>query len=435
VVMFCVCIMFGTLSGMQAALDDCPQVAQTRSTYTLHPLEQFACSTLNQLPMCVVAIGQAPNYQELWQATINILQTTVRDKVAPVYFTSLEVLRVAVSTCAAHLAPSCTQNGLDLIVPALLHRSCNLNPRISQGSVATICFLAGEPSVGSEYMVPYVLEPVRSSAKNKNSSITGRLELLMQLMHAVGLADASPLSTSRVLAFVLPALETPDDKVRHAAVSVVLEVYLRNGNTIHEKHLVALKPALRKMLQRKMAEAEIETAGSTGTGSVGVSALPALEGAPSKLEGLEHQVMMYNDRTLVSNKLIQRQVGSDHKIAGSARKRKNAGPGTVGAGMLRSQDCNVDTSCQEAGPTGPAPTRLKTPANHIGPAKYEYSGRVKTPLVRSGDQISNPHHAPRKGKPPRHAAQGVAKENKPIISRTEEDLMESILCAADDINI
>lgn len=108
--------MFGTLSGMQAALDDCPQVAQTRSTYTLHPLEQFACSTLNQLPMCVVAIGQAPNYQELWQATINILQTTVRDKVAPVYFTSLEVCPKWVADHNTRVLGCCLLPCLDLIV-------------------------------------------------------------------------------------------------------------------------------------------------------------------------------------------------------------------------------------------------------------------------------------------------------------------------------
>jgi len=78
----------------------------------------------------------AEDYVHLWKATTGILQKTIRDKVAPVYFTSLEVLRAAVSTCTKEIAQNNVHDFLDNIVPALIHRSGNLNPRISQASIS-----------------------------------------------------------------------------------------------------------------------------------------------------------------------------------------------------------------------------------------------------------------------------------------------------------
>lgn len=203
----------------------------------------------------------AADHTTLWRTVCGILQTLIKDKVAPVYFSSLEVLKVLVNSVAPRVPLEEVHDRLDEIMPALMHRTGNLNVRISQASMEVVVFLAGERSVGLQYVLPYVLEPTKKT-KNATSVLAGRLELLQHLLNVFQIQKegSGGLTVDRVLNFSVPALETPDDKVRSIAVALVVKVYVLNGRFIDERILMQLNPALQKMLHRKFAASNEEAA-------------------------------------------------------------------------------------------------------------------------------------------------------------------------------
>lgn len=233
----------------------------------------------------------AADHTTLWRTVCGILQTLIKDKVAPVYFSSLEVLKVLVHSVCPRVPLEEVHDRLDEIMPALMHRTGNLNVRISQASMELVVFLAGERSVGIQYITPYVLETVRKS-KNATSVLAGRLELLQHLLNVFQLQKEGTggFTVERVLNFAVPALETPDDKVRSIAVALVVKVYVLNGRFMDERVIMQLNPALQKMLHRKFAIANEEAAMTSAIESGDLSVerqdtLPPLSsiGSPSKL--------------------------------------------------------------------------------------------------------------------------------------------------------
>mmetsp|Transcript_8005 Transcript_8005/g.9285 ORF Transcript_8005/g.9285 Transcript_8005/m.9285 type:complete len:542 (+) Transcript_8005:119-1744(+) len=360
------------------------------------------------------------DYKTIWKYSTAILHRTIRDKVAPVYFASLEVLRTLVSICTKAMNQEVIHDGLDDLVPALIHRSGNLNPRISQASMSLICFLASELAVGVAYIAPFVLEPVKRM-KNQTAALTGRLELISRLLERCGLSDRTGFSVPKVLGFALPALETPDDKVRQSAVALVLDVYQRCGRTVDEKYLFRLKPALRKMLQRKFAELDEENNNMLNGGGNGFGLPPLENGADS------HQIDFYNNNNVVGS-------GRPPKKSRSS-KHHNESSSFVENTPPQFQDERFQ---QE-------PARLKTPKLEPG---YNYQGRLKTPKTNSSDQThppKSPNPYPgnqRPGGPPRTADRrksnkgkggnrerpdSTASSNYSNLTRDEEDMMNSIL--------
>ncbi|KAK3283653.1 hypothetical protein CYMTET_8662 [Cymbomonas tetramitiformis] len=354
---------------------------------------------------------ETEEYVSLWKVTTIVLNKTIRDKVAPVYFASLEVLRTLIGTCCKHVPQSSIHDGLDEILPALIHRSGNINPRIAQASVSLLCDLSADPGCGLEYVAPFVLEPIKKT-KNHTVAQLGRLELLLKLLEKCGLHSRSGLNVENVLGFALATLETPDDKVRTAAVALVTDVYSRNGGQIADTLLARLKPALRKMLQRKFAEVdELAPGGSIAYDSGEQGALPPLKGGGVG-KGLESDLMLFNDNSRMN-------------IDGS----KASG----GANPPRSPAISDFEPSPPASPE--APTRMTGRLKTTGPDQgYSYTGRLKTPGPRApktpgyGPGHESSSHTPAKKKKVGGSKNAVNQSDASNFSAAEEDLMNDILC-------
>jgi len=286
---------------------------------------------------------------KVWKACCGLLQKCVRDKVAPVYFSSLEVLKILVRNAACSgVSKEAVRDQMNDIAPALVHRAGNLNSRISQASIETLVLLAGEKPMGMQYISPFVMEPVKRT-KNQTTVMSGRLEMLMSLLDRYGLSDkGGGLSARQLLYFTRSALEMPDDKVRNLAVQLIVAVYMANGRQLEMKHFGTLKPALLKMLERKFAEvdaAELGEEGGPGMGcddadlpplvGTGASSLPPLDTAfppmgnvltasPSKMSrsGSNQKKRVLEERSLNKSRSPPGGKGGP--------KRINAGRGDIG---------------------------------------------------------------------------------------------------------
>jgi hypothetical protein len=157
--------------------------------------------------------------------------------------------------------------------------------------------LARNPAVGTAYVLDYVFAPVNDhrddmgrTVKGKKSSsgrgsgggggggdgkgqtvtaLTGRLELLTKMWGVVD-GGGGGGSSDRLVRFLVPALETPDDRVRSLAVALLVRLYKMennnscNGNTnngsgwlgalsdVIDRHALRLRPAMQKLLMRKL---------------------------------------------------------------------------------------------------------------------------------------------------------------------------------------
>ncbi|KAK3272939.1 hypothetical protein CYMTET_18794 [Cymbomonas tetramitiformis] len=197
------------------------------------------------------------NCNKLWEATCDVLYISLKDKVTPVYFASLKLLQALAECCGSCLAVSSIHEALDPILPILVHRSGNMNPRITQASQEVIIDLCRKEEIGLEYTVPFTLEPLSmKKSKNQASMYIGRVELLMGLVKEFDLDTSPSLTAEELLTFSRPAMDSPDEKVRHIAVQLVVEVYRRSGNAIDEHYFDVINPKMVKKLRAKFAEAE-----------------------------------------------------------------------------------------------------------------------------------------------------------------------------------
>ena len=178
----------------------------------------------------------------------------IRDKVVPVYFSSLETLKTLFSALLPDIGNDVAYEAVNRLVPVLMHRVGNLNARIHTGASQTLMFLASERRIGPQVVGPYALAAFKKSRSQSNMYI-GRLDLVQQMLKSF--SSTQGLSVGSVMAFSAAALDSPDDKLRKAAVKVVCEVYRLQrmaGGDIDDKYLVNLKPAVLKKLQAKFAE-------------------------------------------------------------------------------------------------------------------------------------------------------------------------------------
>ena len=61
--------------------------------------------------------------------------STSRDKVAPLYHASLELLHEVLGTFSSLLPKETLESGIDMLMPQLVHRCGNLNSRIHEASL------------------------------------------------------------------------------------------------------------------------------------------------------------------------------------------------------------------------------------------------------------------------------------------------------------
>lgn len=191
----------------------------------------------------------------------------------PVYFSTLETIKVMFDGLVNHIPDTLVLNGVNKFVPLIIHRVGNLNARIHTASTQMLLFLAADRRVGLQAIGPFALAPLKKS-RSQAALYVGRLDLVQQMLRQF--SSTQGLSVGSVMTFAAAALDSPDDKLRKAAVKVVCEIYrlqrMAGGNLDH-KYLVSLKPAVMTKLEAKFAEVD---AGLRGGGSMQGSRLAPL---------------------------------------------------------------------------------------------------------------------------------------------------------------
>ncbi|KXZ47576.1 hypothetical protein GPECTOR_34g735 [Gonium pectorale] len=213
--------------------------------------------------------------EDVWNTVTQLLDKALKDKVAPLYYASLELLSTLVATYSPNLPYGVLTQGLEPLMPTLLHRVGNNNARIQETSIQALLTLANQPALGLAFLAPHALSAIPKKSQSGAAAaiqMSGRLELItcmlnvqVQQQMGFGTAGRTPaaaaaagkggdaLMAEDVVRFTRPALDMPDDKVRTAAVRLVAEVYRTRkaaGQPFEVEKMVGagLKPALMQRL-------------------------------------------------------------------------------------------------------------------------------------------------------------------------------------------
>ncbi|GIL78316.1 hypothetical protein Vretifemale_7762 [Volvox reticuliferus] len=238
--------------------------------------------------------------EDIWVTVTQLLDKALKDKVAPLYYSALELLSTLVSSYSSMLPYSVLTQGLEPLMPTLLHRVGNNNARIQETSIQALLTLANQPALGLAFLGPHSLSAIPKKSQMGSaaaSQMAGRLELITCMLNvqvqqqmgfgsagrtagatATGRAAMDALAPEDVVRFTRPALDMPDDKVRATAVRLVAEVYRGRkaaGQPFEVEKLLGagVKPALLQVLHRRFAEVDEEIAGG-GSRAAGNEDLP-----------------------------------------------------------------------------------------------------------------------------------------------------------------
>ncbi|EFJ46205.1 hypothetical protein VOLCADRAFT_105644 [Volvox carteri f. nagariensis] len=234
--------------------------------------------------------------EDIWITVTQLLDKALKDKVAPLYYSALELLSTLVSSYSTQLPFSVLSQGLEPLMPTLLHRVGNNNARI-------------QPSLGLAFLAPHALSAIPKKSQMgaaAASQMAGRLELItcmlnVQVQQQMGFGTAGrtagaggrgvpdALPAEEIVCFTRPALDMPDDKVRAAAVRLVAEVYRGRkaaGQAFEVEKMLGggVKPALLQVLHRRFTEVDEEIAGG-GARAAGNEDVPVGPGITIKAPG------------------------------------------------------------------------------------------------------------------------------------------------------
>eukprot|EP00798_Chlamydomonas_sp_ICE-L_P014675 gene14675-20710_t len=332
-------------------------------------------------------------------ATTQVLERFVKEKVAPLFHASLDVLREMLNAFCSQLPLATMKQGLDPLMPPLLNRCGNLNTRIHEASLQALLGIAGVPVLGTAFVGPHALVPLpaRAKAASASAQMYGRLDLLQSLLSVYAVCGGCPegMGIQEVMDFAKRGVDMPDDKVRSAAVKVIAEVHRIEKSAGREldpeRYLGPVKPALLQVIQKQCAEGLAEIDGGLGGGG-GVGGIPLATG-------------------------IQIKTGKPHVASGSPSASRSGFPPIGGLPKLRgsinrSVNASLEISGKSiAGSAGHAPTMNVEESNPGTPSK-----------------------GPR-GKPPRQARPppsrgGISEFEGADVSRSANGMVDSIMTNA-----
>eukprot|EP00798_Chlamydomonas_sp_ICE-L_P004083 gene4083-14183_t len=265
--------------------------------------ERFMKLGLQSVSITLVGPECGKHYTaEFSAAAAQIAERFVKDKVAPLYHASLELLRAMLATFCKKVPQEKLHAGMEPIMPMLLNRCGNLNTRmrdhLKPNGYWALLAIAGASNFGTGYVGPYALAPMppRAKAASASAQMYGRLDLVYGLLSNYCLAGSSTagLGMKEVMAFAKQGLEIPDEKVRSCAIKVVVEMYRIEhaaGRDLEpERYLGPLKPALLQILHRQFDEARTEMSGGAMATGISIKApkgsLPPLGGGGGGRGGL-----------------------------------------------------------------------------------------------------------------------------------------------------
>lgn len=245
----------------------------------------------------VVAAAATPKAEDAFSVACEILAVTLKEKVAPLYHASLDMLQVVLATFGGSADPDAPKavlpadtmrTGAASLVPQLLHRCGNNNSRIHEASLQALLGMATCPTLGIAFLSPHVLTPLPARG-SKAAQITARLGLVSELLELQGNSKGAKsggqiLDEGQVMGMCKQGLEMADEKARTAAVKALVGVHT-NRRFGGQPGLDAdtcvgiIKPALAQLLARRFAEAD---GGELNT-NLSVNGMGALRGPGKQL--------------------------------------------------------------------------------------------------------------------------------------------------------
>ena len=161
--------------------------------------------------------GKEPS--AVFATATEMLSKTLKDKVAPIFHASLDLVSTLLAAMSPLLSQSVLRSGMDPLMPTLVHRCGNLNSRIHEASLQALLGVASCSPFGYGYVGPFALTELAKKNRDASQSaqMYGRLDLLHSLL--VTYRSTDDLSSEDILRFSKLGLDMPDDKVRNEAHS------------------------------------------------------------------------------------------------------------------------------------------------------------------------------------------------------------------------
>merc|ERR1712070_602383 len=186
-------------------------------------------------------------------ACCKFLIACIQDKVMPVYFDGLDLMKYMFGEFFANFpeATEVVRDNLEHMLPLLIAKSADRNARSIEATRLTLIFLARCACVGSQPVMAHIFSPVQNH--KEVAAIRGRLDLINNLIDEFGFGKAGTITMQLVMGFVRPHLDATDEKVRRAAVEVTVNCYKHKGDRTL-KYVTNVKPALLKLLHQRFEE-------------------------------------------------------------------------------------------------------------------------------------------------------------------------------------
>jgi len=193
-------------------------------------------------------------------ACCKLVLVAIQDKVMPVYFDGLDLLKYLCGEFFLEYPESheVVRNNLEEFLPLIIAKTADRNARSLEGTRQTLVFLARCSCVGTSPVMAHIFSPVQNH--KELAAIRGRLDLINHVIDEFGFGKSSTITMQLVMGFVRPHLDATDEKVRRAAVEVTVNCYKHKGDRTL-KYVTNVKPALLKLLQSRFGELDKPTKG------------------------------------------------------------------------------------------------------------------------------------------------------------------------------
>lgn len=196
------------------------------------------------------------------QSTLYVLKKTMEDPVLPVYLATLDLLKGFLDSHSNLMVFENVKDSILTVIKILIKKINNNNVRIVRESCSSLLVISRVSKING-------IALISSTLTDEELPIKARLTVLRLIIPECEFKKNSGLTLPMVMGITVPSLEIADDKTRKVAVGVVVDCYNVKGEAIYNS-LTSVKPALMKIIHRKIAEAR----GLTVTGSQ----LPPLSG-------------------------------------------------------------------------------------------------------------------------------------------------------------
>ncbi|DBA03659.1 TPA: hypothetical protein N0F65_006838 [Lagenidium giganteum] len=196
-------------------------------------------------------LGKARNKRELFCAAIAAIQGGVEDRVAPVMYCALECFRAVVKEFAPVLERAFVKyqpmnEQLANLARSLIGKLADSNKRTQREAAQALLRLAKLRKLKT---LPHIL--LHLSAREV--APRQRVDVLHLLVREIGVDAKLGLSIDVVMQFALPALKIAEERTRKAAVELVADLHLVNGQAVNAQ-LVGIKPEMLRVINRRVDE-------------------------------------------------------------------------------------------------------------------------------------------------------------------------------------